>query len=84
MFANEIRPRQCHVDHCRKTCDTVDVAQVGVLDVESGGLHCPKACLNLPYSYLIDPFIYVHYFFCLTISFIIVPSLGLSSGLPII
>lgn len=48
MFANEIRPYQCHADHRRQTCDAVDVTQVGVLDVESGGLHGAKACLNLP------------------------------------
>ena len=48
MSANEIRPYQCHADHRRQTRDAVDVAQVGVLDIESGGLHSPKACLNLP------------------------------------
>ena len=30
MFANEIRPYQCHADHRRQTRDAVDVAQVGV------------------------------------------------------
>ena len=48
MFSNKIRPYQCHTDHRRKSRDTVDVAQVCVLDVESGGLHGAKACLNLP------------------------------------
>lgn len=48
MITNEIRPYQCHADHRRKTCDAVNVAQMGVLDVESGGLHGSKACLNLP------------------------------------
>lgn len=48
MFANEIRPNQCYADHRRQTRDALDVAQVGVLDVESGGLHGAKACLNLP------------------------------------
>ena len=48
MFANEIRPYQCHADHRRQTRDAVDVAQVCVLDIESGGLHGAKACLNLP------------------------------------
>ena len=48
MFANEIRPYQCHADHRCQARDTVDVAQVCVLDVESGGLHGAKACLNLP------------------------------------
>ena len=48
MFAHEIRPYQCHADHRRQTRDAVDVTQVGVLDIESGGLHGPKACLNLP------------------------------------
>ena len=48
MFTNEIRPNQCYADHRRQTRDALDVAQVGVLDVESGGLHGAKACLNLP------------------------------------
>lgn len=43
MYANEIRPYQCHADHRRKTRNAVDVAQVGVLDIESGGLHGAKA-----------------------------------------
>ena len=30
MFANEIRPYQCHAGHRRQTRDAVDVAQVGV------------------------------------------------------
>ena len=30
MFANEIRPYQCHADHRRQPRDAVDVAQVGV------------------------------------------------------
>ena len=37
MFTNKIRPRQCDTDHRCKTSDAVDVAQVGVLDVEAGG-----------------------------------------------
>ena len=48
MFTNKIRPRQCNTDHRRKTSDAVDVAQVGVLDVEAGGFHSSEACLNLP------------------------------------
>ena len=28
--------------------EAVDVAQVGVLDVEPGGFHSSEACLNLP------------------------------------
>lgn len=48
MFANEIRPYQCHADHRRQTHDAVDVAKVGIFDIESGGLHGAKACLNLP------------------------------------
>ena len=48
MFANEIRPYKCHADHRRQTRDAVDVAQVGIFDIESGGLHGAKACLNLP------------------------------------
>ena len=48
MIANEIRPYQCHADHRRQTRDAVDVAQVGVFDIEFGGLHGAKACLNLP------------------------------------
>lgn len=34
MFANEIRPYQCHADHRRQTRDAVDVAQVGVFKHE--------------------------------------------------
>ncbi len=48
MFANEIRPYQCHADHRCQTRDAVDVSQVCVLDVEPGGLHGAKACLDLP------------------------------------
>ena len=48
MFPNEIRPYQSYAYHRRQTRDAVDVAQVGVLDIESGGLHGAKACLNLP------------------------------------
>ncbi len=48
MFANEIRPNQSYADHRRQTRDALDVAQVCVLDVEYGGFHGPKACLNLP------------------------------------
>ena len=48
MFTNEIRPYKSHADHRRKTSDAVDVAQVGVLDVEAGGFHSSEACLNLP------------------------------------
>ena len=48
MFTNEIRLYQCHADHRDKPCDAVDVVQVCVLGVESGGLHGAKACLNLP------------------------------------
>ena len=48
MFANEIRPYQCHAGHRRQTRDAVDVAQVDVFDIESGGPHGAKACLNLP------------------------------------
>jgi hypothetical protein len=48
MFPNEIRPYQSYAYHRRQTRDAVDVAQVGVLDIEAGGLHGAKACLNLP------------------------------------
>ena len=48
MFTNEIRPYKSHADHRDKSRDAVHIAQVGVLDVEAGGLHGAKACLNLP------------------------------------
>ena len=35
MVTNKIRPYKSQTNHRRQTCDTVNVAQTGVLDVES-------------------------------------------------
>ncbi len=48
MLTNQIRPNESKTHHRRQTCDAVNVAQVCIFDVESGGLHGPEAGLNLP------------------------------------
>ncbi len=50
MVTNKIRPYKSQTNHRRQTCDTVNVAQMGVLDVESCCLHGAKAALDLPTS----------------------------------
>ena len=48
MFANEIRPNKSHAYHRHKSCDTLDVTHVGILDVEAGGFHGLEGRLDLP------------------------------------
>ena len=48
IFANEIRPYKSHAYHRHKSCDALHVAHVGLLDVESGGLHGLEGSLDLP------------------------------------
>ena len=48
MFSNEIRPYKCHTYHCDKSCDAFHVTHMGVLNIESGGLHGSEGGFNLP------------------------------------
>ena len=48
MHTNEIRPYESDTDHCEKPCDSLGVAQMRVLDVESGGFHSPECGFDLP------------------------------------
>ena len=48
MFTNEIRPYKSHAYHRHKSCDTLHVAHMGVLDVEAGGFHGLESGLDLP------------------------------------
>lgn len=48
MFTNEIRPYKSHAYHRHKSCDTLHVTHVGILDVEAGGFHCLESRLDLP------------------------------------
>ena len=48
MVSNKIRPYECNTDHRRKSGDAVNIAQMGILDVEAGGFHRPEACFDLP------------------------------------
>lgn len=48
MVSNKIRPHHCDAHHRHEPRYAFHVAQMGVLDVETGGLHRAEACLNLP------------------------------------
>ena len=50
MFTNEIRPYQSNAYQCEQTRDALSVAQMGVLDVESGGFQCAEGCFDFPTS----------------------------------
>ena len=52
MFTNEIRPYECNTNHCQKPCNPLSVAQMRVLDVESGGFHSPECGLDLPSPFI--------------------------------
>ena len=52
MLTNEIRPYKSYADHCKQTCDTPSVAQVGVLDVEARRFHGAECRSNLPVLFI--------------------------------
>ena len=54
MFTNEIRPYECNTNHCQKPCNPLSVAQVRVLNVESGGFHSPECSLDFPSPFISD------------------------------
>jgi hypothetical protein len=48
MLTDEIGPYQRHTYHCNKTLYAFYISQMGVLDIETGGLHGPEQSLDLP------------------------------------
>ena len=49
MVTNKIRPYKSQTNHRRQTCDTVNVAQTGVLDVNSIFYHPLNSIVCLKY-----------------------------------
>ena len=48
MFSNEICPYESDANHCEEPCDSFDVAQMRVLDVEARRFHGPECGFDLP------------------------------------
>lgn len=42
MVSNKIRPYKSNADHRHESGDTVNIAQMSILDIEAGGFHGPE------------------------------------------